>query len=302
MAGKTCVICGAPSGMYPLCKTHFTMKNEGKVIKCETCGTWHETTTPCKCSPAIEKNFKYKELPSDGFETCVICNKKTNGYAFCRSCWGKYSEEEMLDILNNRKAPNSIVSQTNEPHIPCLFCGNDAGNKHFCPSCYNKHKDHCLIVRIENCSDIIIEEKYAEGKIYIAKDGHRVRSQQEVIIDNELFSRKIFHTYETDWFVDEQKYGVAKICPDFHLIDDDIYIEHLGYKKTKEYREQNEFKKKIYKAEGKTVIYTYSEDITNFSAKIEFLLNKCKKGEINNWKGFDSEDGIDNNFIDNLPF
>lgn len=46
--GKNCVICGKPSGIYPLCREHLQMKAEGKVIKCETCGDWHFADKPCK--------------------------------------------------------------------------------------------------------------------------------------------------------------------------------------------------------------------------------------------------------------
>ena len=41
MAKKFCVICGEPSGMYPLCRTHLQLKEEGKVIKNEQ-GVWEE--------------------------------------------------------------------------------------------------------------------------------------------------------------------------------------------------------------------------------------------------------------------
>lgn len=96
--GKTCVICGKPSGMYPLCKLHLQMKNDGKVVKCEDCGKWHLTSKPCDC----KKSVTYTELPTEGFETCVTCGAETNGYAFCKKCFKKFSTEEMLDILNNQ--------------------------------------------------------------------------------------------------------------------------------------------------------------------------------------------------------
>ena len=48
--GKNCVICGKPSGMYPLCREHLQMKAEGKVVKCEECGKWHLITQYCGCA------------------------------------------------------------------------------------------------------------------------------------------------------------------------------------------------------------------------------------------------------------
>ena len=51
---KTCVICGKPSGMYPLCAEHLKAKNEGTVVKCEECKTWHYVDKPCKCKDPYE--------------------------------------------------------------------------------------------------------------------------------------------------------------------------------------------------------------------------------------------------------
>ena len=46
---KNCVICGKPSGMYPLCKEHLEMKNNGQVEKCADCDTWYVVKDGCKC-------------------------------------------------------------------------------------------------------------------------------------------------------------------------------------------------------------------------------------------------------------
>ena len=68
-----CKICGKPSGMYPLCKDCFKLRDEGKVVKCETCGEWHRSESPCKCTPS-------QILTEKKSVTCcrnsVICLKK----------------------------------------------------------------------------------------------------------------------------------------------------------------------------------------------------------------------------------
>ena len=74
--GKTCVICGKPSGMYPLCKEHLQMKNEGKVIKCEDCGAWHLKDEPCpNC------DVKYFKSLTDKIKNerrkCLFCGNDT---------------------------------------------------------------------------------------------------------------------------------------------------------------------------------------------------------------------------------
>ena len=88
--GKTCQICGKPSGMYPLCKTHLTMKNDGEVIKCETCGMWIETKNGCP-------NCKQKESKPENELTCLICGEPSNGKHFCLKCWNKYKDKS-IDI------------------------------------------------------------------------------------------------------------------------------------------------------------------------------------------------------------
>ena len=111
---KNCVICGKSSGMYPLCREHLQMKAEGKVVKCEDCGTWHLVGTPCACSPAPTV-AEDKVVDTTPALKCIICGQDSNGYHFCRSCYAKYkdravdlrivncSETEILDEYGNKK-------------------------------------------------------------------------------------------------------------------------------------------------------------------------------------------------------
>ncbi len=54
-----CKVCGHESGKYPLCRACNSKKENGEIIKCERCLTWHHVTTPC--SPAVVEldNHKY---------------------------------------------------------------------------------------------------------------------------------------------------------------------------------------------------------------------------------------------------
>ena len=59
--GKTCVICGKSSGIYPLCRHHLEMKAAGEVVKCENCGTWYEVKDGCpNCNQYTEEEKKMK--------------------------------------------------------------------------------------------------------------------------------------------------------------------------------------------------------------------------------------------------
>lgn len=91
--GKTCVICGKPSGMYPLCREHLQMKADGKVIKCEDCGTWHIIGKPCVCTSSEQKSISDKTVLSE--LTCLLCGELSNGKHFCRTCYVKYKDRSV---------------------------------------------------------------------------------------------------------------------------------------------------------------------------------------------------------------
>lgn len=98
--GKTCVICGKPSGMYPLCREHLEMKNRGEVVKCPDCGTWHLAKDKCKCATVEETKeepVQPSEHNSDSELTCIICGQPSNGKHFCHNCWTKY-KDKAVDI------------------------------------------------------------------------------------------------------------------------------------------------------------------------------------------------------------
>lgn len=111
---KNCVICGKPSGMYPLCREHLQMKTEGKVVKCEDCGTWHLIDSQCQC----KKQETVDVAPTTNVDnelTCIICGEPSNGKHFCYKCYRKYKDRavdirivnctdvEVLDEYGNKK-------------------------------------------------------------------------------------------------------------------------------------------------------------------------------------------------------
>ena len=99
--GKTCAICGKPSGMYPLCTACFKLRDAGEIIKCENCGTWYRTKEGCpNCKPkSVKKQTKIEEAETTASDelTCIICGKPSNGKHFCPSCFYKY-KDRAVDI------------------------------------------------------------------------------------------------------------------------------------------------------------------------------------------------------------
>lgn len=116
--GKNCVICGKPSGMYPLCREHLEMKNKGEVVKCEKCGTWHFVSAPCKCDTE-QKNIKEKSVLKNSNElTCIVCGKPSNGKHFCMECWNKYHEKSVDLRITNCK-DTQILDEYGNKKIKC---------------------------------------------------------------------------------------------------------------------------------------------------------------------------------------
>ena len=294
-----CPVCGEPTSSYMghyrkdrLCKKHAMELKNGTLILCEKCKNWHDPGTPCGVGKPT-----FKELPTKGFCKCVSCGAETTGYAFCRNCFKKYTEAEMLQILNGAKpekaektesAPpkpepavtenkNSIVIDSNNKSR-CITCGRNTDGVLFCPNCYHKYKDKELLFRITKCSCVELLDEDYEGR-YTCKDGHIVKSKSERDIDNYLFEHRIPHAYER-----ELPYGASEkeiLHPDFYLPNylgegNHVYIEHWGYNENNiQYTKTKKFKMPIYKKLGITLVCTYEKtDMGKIDTVLDRKLNK----------------------------
>ncbi len=305
-----CPICGEITSSYmghyrkdKLCRKHASEFKNGKLIQCEKCGEWHYIDKPCKCG-----KITFTELPTEGFNKCVICGADTYGYAFCRKCYNKNDKEELLDILNkseietekevenneNNKEQDALpFTQDNSPvdtepnktviidfnnKSKCITCGKQTDGLLFCTSCYHKYKNKELLFKITNCTNIELLEEDYEGR-YTCKDGHVVKSKSERDIDNYLFEHGISHAYER-----ELPYGATEkevLHPDFYLPNylgdgKHVYIEHWGYNENNiQYTKTKKFKMPIYKNLGITLICTYEKtDMGKIDTVLDRKLNK----------------------------
>lgn len=304
-----CPICGKPTRVWygnarkdNLCAEHADQLKAGEIEFCEKCESWHGIGKPCNCKSV------YTKLPTEGFAECVICHAKTNGYAFCRNCFQEYDNDELLNILNDKKTtptetnllPQEIESEkepsptenshtitiNSENKSKCITCGRKTDGVLFCGQCYHKYKNRQLLFRIKNCTDVELLDDSYEGK-YDCDDGHVVKSKSEALIDNYLFSHNIKHTYETDFVYGSKKEDILK--PDFTLPNylgdgKDVYIEHWGYNENNiTYTKTKKFKMPIYKINKITLVCIYESDISNLNSALTRKLNKeyIKLSEIN---------------------
>ena len=274
MENLVCPICGEVTSSYMgnyrkdrLCKSHaFDLKN-GKLELCVKCETFHFVGKPCKCG---QKRFS--TLPTEGFDKCVACGAETTGYAFCRSCFRNYTEEEMLKRLN-RESTAEVPAVVNDieydesdetSDLTCIICGEISNGKHFCYSCYKKYKDKSIDIRIINCRETQILDEYGNLTIE-CDDGRRVRSRAEALISNFLYNNKIRSVYEKTVFYDDPDTGESKtLHPDFYLPDYDIYIEYNEIKK-KSYLKSKEYTQKIYDMLKYKVIIMDDQDLNSIA-------------------------------------
>ena len=243
-----CVICGKPSGYFPLCKEHNKEKEDGKIIKCEECKTWHYTDKPCKCN--ISDSKKISESETEIVEPV-----------------DEFSDIDDTDELFISLQPNH-----------CITCGEESEGKFFCKACYFKYKGKSLYLKISKCDKVkILDDEYESDRV--CDDGHVVKSKSEREIDNYLYNNKIQHAYE--WEIPVK--GAKPIHPDFYLREKEIYIEHWGYgKENIKYTQQKNYKLKIYRELGYTVICTHeSTDTKNLNAALRRKLTYYEEGKIN---------------------
>ena len=111
---------------------------------------------------------------------------------------------------------------------------------------------------------------------YRATDGHMVRSRAELVIDNWLYTNRIFHEYEKYLPVTE------KVLSDFYIPEQDIYIEFWGLENDSQYNARKKEKLKIYHKYQFRLLELHDSDLLNLednlSSKLrEFANNKLQK-------------------------
>jgi hypothetical protein len=101
---------------------------------------------------------------------------------------------------------------------------------------------------------------------YQAKDGHKVRSRGEAMIDNFLYEQGIVHAYERRVPISEDCYS------DFYLPQAKVYIEYWGLEKRAAYAERKAKKQAIYAKYGLHLIELNDDHIAALDDELPKLL------------------------------
>jgi hypothetical protein len=115
------------------------------------------------------------------------------------------------------------------------------------------------------------EPKYPD-KLLKTKDGHKVRSRAEVIIDNLLYDYGLTHAYERELTV------VENVLSDFYIPARNggkaVYIEYWGISDNDKYKERKEIKQAIYIKNNLNLIELDDSHIDNLDSHLrKQLLN-----------------------------
>jgi len=106
---------------------------------------------------------------------------------------------------------------------------------------------------------------------YRATDGHMVRSRAELVIDNWLYTNRIFHEYEKSLPVTE------RVLSDFYLPEQDIYIEFWGLENDEKYLARKEEKLRIYQKYQFKLIELNDSDLLNLEDSLSYKLRELTR-------------------------
>ena len=304
-----CPICGEPTYKYfgnyrkdGLCTKHGLQANAGEIVLCEKCGKWHEPDKEC------EKNEDTKD-PG----TCIVCGKpkKKADHVLCHDCWREAQAfcetiskgktiHDYRDYYFNVKDRISImkdlatVQKNCNKLIAIAITAQDVGDEVLLPRVFRDIESLIESKKKIKVQKGKIEEERKENdeqkeKTKTAEDGHILRSDAEVTIDDFLYNAFILHCYEKpvievlpenikcDWYIPIKN-------------DEGIYIEYWGMD-TPEYNERRKRKEELYKKNNIPYISiekdAWKQDSQTFKARLIREITQLAKeryGSMPKWR------------------
>lgn len=292
--GKVCQVCGKPSGMYPLCKDCFVLRDNGEVVKDEASGKWVLVKESSGKSSA-------EILSQTKFDNCVICNQSSSGKPLCKDCY--YDCREMEDEIDRNKKPFELrdyyynLKSANYRIVNKNTIINNCKKMIALANITNdSYDDTSLVTRvIEDVKEIIVSKNSKKdikintfteqsdslkSNIIRTLDGHIVKSRGEEVIDNILYNNLLPHCYEkevTEISTNERSVKSDWFIPVFGN-NKGIYVEYWGMS-TDDYKKNKEEKKSLYEKYNIPLIEIQKDDINNpseLSTRILKLYNTLK--------------------------
>lgn len=145
---------------------------------------------------------------------------------------------------------------------------------------YNEFRLNCNSIinindlKLQNKTYIHLPHKMVDRElpVYKCDDGHKVRSKDEMIIDNWLYQNNIKHIYEE--IVYNKNNPSEMFTSDWYLPNVDLYIEYWGVENSKRYDSQKEWKRPRYK--GYNLLELETIDVKNGLIELKKMLSLGK--------------------------
>lgn len=104
-----CPICGQPTSVYMgkarkdgLCREHGKQAKNGEIEQCQDCHEWKKKNEICICKGTNLSIANENIIIDKGFK-CLTCGYETDGKLFCKKCYSKYCNKEILIKIKNCK-------------------------------------------------------------------------------------------------------------------------------------------------------------------------------------------------------
>ena len=300
-----CNLCGGESGKYFLCFKCNKLKDEGKALKCPECGQWHYADKACKCkaetkpappTPTVHKASS-KDSKNDG-NVCIVCGNNAPNGSLCRDCYYEMRDFkdsfdkntkvfDMKDYYFNLRS--NIYRMKTFDYIKSN-CNKLMAIANFVSELYH---DTSLTDRAINDIKDIIETKKPKEEVKVSEevmqkdshkeelrrtcDGHYVKSDPEVVIDDILYEARIVHCYEKKVPIDSDEKTIK--CDWFIPVIDSrrgIYIEYWGMN-TKDYLQNKERKRAAYREHNIPLIEVEKDDYRDRQGLADRIISEINK-------------------------
>ena len=304
---KTCQICGKNSGMYPLCKKHLEMKQQGLVKKNEETGKWELINNNDIFNNLKEVEREIAEEEKLINKKCLLCGENINSsYTYCKNCY--YNIQDRIDELDKNQKPTKLKDYyyNAKDYAMRIFDENKIYYQELTMCAIsnilnNIYSDDSIELRLnkdidniknnlenknkrltntikepEKISELKIEHDKDKAKIKKAQDGHFVESEYEIKVDDMLYTNNIVHAYniKVDEIIERSVYCDWYIPV---LLNKGIYIELWGVKDEEKYNKNKKEKIELYKKHNLPLIEIEYNELKDDTQRLRSsLIGKIK--------------------------
>lgn len=124
-----------------------------------------------------------------------------------------------------------------------------------------------ILEELDRINNLLHEKETLPLGQYKSEDGHIVKSQGELIIDNWLYRNGINHAYEHRIQRDD-----IHLMTDFYLSHINVYVEYWGMISDATYRQRKEEKINFYRKHGLNLIELFPRDLSMLSEILKVKL------------------------------